>query len=328
MRQSRRASAAGPPGRESGATDRSSAAEPCPHDGSDQCAIRRQDSFVYGGGLVGESTEMRDLRRLIGKVIEADRACPEDAPPCILINGETGTGKELVAHALHHEGKRARWPLREINCASIPHSLLEAELFGHERGAFTDARHARAGLIESAGEGTLFLDEIAELEPVSQAKLLKVIEERKVRRLGSLEDRPVRARIIAASSRSLEVMVRQGLLRPDLYYRLRMIQIPVPSLRERIGDAVVLAEHFVRVFGERYGKPAIRLGGDALQAVGAQAWMGNVRELENVIEQAVVLSEAGVIGAGDLRLPLPQKGVALLRRATLSLVSVKEEPTS
>ena len=283
----------------------------CGGDCNKQCVSRCGGGIVHGRAMLGESAQMRELKKLLGKVIDADDACPEEMPPCVLITGETGTGKELVARALHDEGKRKNRPFREINCASIPNTLLEAELFGHERGAFTDARQARAGLIESAGNGTLFLDEIAELEPASQAKLLKVIEERRVRRLGSLEDRPVQARVIAATSRNLEAMVRQGLFRPDLYYRLRMIQIRVPHLRERLGDAVLLARHFVNCFAGRYGKTGIRLDAEALTMIGSHSWTGNVRELKNVIEEAVVLAEGNVIAAADFRLAVVQRGAEL-----------------
>lgn len=277
-----------------------------PHAG--QCSVKPP----RGRALVGESLPMQALRKRLGKVIDADDACPEQDAPCVLITGETGTGKELVARALHEEGKRRGRPFLEINCASIPAQLLESELFGHARGAFTDARQERAGLFEAACDGTLFLDEVGELELAGQAKLLKVIEERRVRRIGSLEERTVQARVVCATSRNLDAMVRQGLFRADLYYRLRMLRIEVPALRDRLVDVALLAEHFVKQCAGRYGKQGIRLGSEALFAISANAWMGNVRELKNCIEQAVALAEARVIGVAELGLRRTARGEPLL----------------
>ena len=250
--------------------------------------------------MVGESASMVRLRQLVGKVIDADlqRSCSD--APSVLVTGESGTGKELVAQALHAEGPCKAGPFIEVNCAGIPASLLESELFGHEKGAFTDAKEARIGLIESAAGGTLFLDEIGDLEPAAQAKLLKALEEKTVRRLGSSVSRSVDVRFIAATSRDLEQKVRDGEFRADLYYRLRMIRIQVPPLRERNGDVLRLADHFVGVYGPRYGKPGIRLGAEAVAALNASPWRGNVRELKNTIEQAVVLAEDALITVSDL----------------------------
>ena len=250
--------------------------------------------------MVGESQPMRRLKSLIGRVVEADLQHTGAEPPAVLITGETGTGKELVANALHREGSRKAGPFVEVNCAGIPTSLLEAELFGHEKGAFTDAKQMRVGLIESASGGTLFLDEIGDLDPAAQAKLLKVLEERRVRRLGSGAEHQVDVRFVAATSRDLEAMVRDGLFRADLYYRLRMIRIQVPALRERTGDIKRLAEHFTRIYGGRYGKPGARLASEAYAILERQPWHGNVRELKSTIEQALVLAESDVIGVGEL----------------------------
>ena len=250
--------------------------------------------------MVGESQPMRRLKSLIGRVVEADLQHTGAEPPAVLITGETGTGKALVANALHREGSRKAGPFVEVNCAGIPTSLLEAELFGHEKGAFTDAKQMRVGLIESASGGTLFLDEIGDLDPAAQAKLLKVLEERRVRRLGSGAEHQVDVRFVAATSRDLEAMVRDGLFRADLYYRLRMIRIQVPALRERTGDIKRLAEHFTRIYGGRYGKPGARLASEAYAILERQPWHGNVRELKSTIEQALVLAESDVIGVGEL----------------------------
>ena len=250
--------------------------------------------------MVGESQPMRRLKSLIGRVVEADLQHTGAEPPAVLITGETGTGKELVANALYREGSRKAGPFVEVNCAGIPASLLEAELFGHEKGAFTDAKQMRVGLIESASGGTLFLDEIGDLDPAAQAKLLKVLEERRVRRLGSGAEHQVDVRFVAATSRDLEAMVRDGLFRADLYYRLRMIRIQVPALREREGDIKRLAEHFALTYGGRYGKPGVRLASEAYAVLERQPWNGNVRELKSTIEQAVVLAESDVIGVGEL----------------------------
>ena len=258
---------------------------------------------AYALALVGESAPMVRLRSLIGKVIAAEMQRTGAEPPAVLITGETGTGKELVATALHREGNRKEGPFVELNCAGIPASLLEAELFGHERGAFTDARQPKPGLIEAASGGTLFLDEIGDLDLSSQAKLLKVLEERRVRRLGSLDEHKVDLRILAATSRDLEQMVRDRQFRADLYYRLRAIRINVPPLREREGDVALLARHFSQVFGRRYGKPGICLASESLALLSRHPWAGNVRELKNAIEQAVVLLEGEVIMPEDLSLP-------------------------
>ena len=251
-------------------------------------------------GLVGESAPMFLLKALIRKIIDADMQLSGTDSPVVLITGETGTGKELVARALHFEGRHKAGPFIEINCAGIPMALLEAELFGYERGAFTDAKEARPGLIESAAGGTLFLDEIGDLDLASQAKLLKVLEQRCVRRLGALRERSVDAGFLAATSRDLEAMVRDGRFRADLYYRLRMIHAHMPALRDRSVDVVRLAEHFLGIYGARYGKPGLRLSSDAMAALNSHVWEGNVRELKNAIEQAIILVSGHVIEVGDL----------------------------
>ncbi|MEI6304068.1 MAG: sigma-54 dependent transcriptional regulator [Betaproteobacteria bacterium] len=279
--------------------DSGKAGKPTVHIGADKAGAPRT-------GLLGESAPMHALTRLIGKINEADLQTSGLESPAVLVTGETGTGKELVARALHYDGRRKAGPFIELNCAGIPASLLEAELFGYERGAFTDAKTAKLGLIESATGGTLFLDEIGDLDLGSQAKLLKVLEERRVRRLGSVQERSVDARFLAATSCDLEGMVRDGRFRADLYYRLRMIHVHVPALREHSVDVPRLAAHYLDIYAARYGKPGLRISSEAMAALSRHTWPGNVRELKNTIEQAVVLAAANVINSADLlRLPRP-----------------------
>ena len=224
------------------------------------------------------------------------------APPPVLIVGETGTGKELVARALHFEGSRRSGPFVEINCATLSPQLVESELFGHERGAFTDAKERRPGLIQSADHGTLFLDEIGEMLPASQSKLLKVLEDHRIRPVGSARDREVDVRFVAATNVPLEERVRSGEFREDLLYRLRTIRLAVPPLRERGEDAMLLAEHFLADHRRRYGRSELHLEACALEAIRRHSWPGNVRELRNVLEQAALLSVGVGITADDLSL--------------------------
>jgi len=241
---------------------------------------------------------LRDLIRNISAIEPAD----ESAAAPILILGETGTGKELVAKACHQTGPRAKAPFMEINCAALPAHLIEGELFGFEKGAFTDAHARKVGLIEAADGGTLFLDEVGELDMGLQAKLLRVLENLRVRRLGSLTDRQVNVRIVAATNRDLDEQVREGKFRADLMYRLRVFQIQIPPLRARAGDIPVLAAHFLAQLASRYARRELVIGEDAMTALQAHDWPGNVRELRNVLERAVLLKHTGVLGAKDLML--------------------------
>ncbi len=250
--------------------------------------------------LVGGCEGMQQLRCSIGKVVAGDEQLRDDNPPAVLITGETGTGKELVARALHFEGPRRHAPFVEINCASIPAQLLESELFGHERGAFTDAKTRKLGLVESANGGTLFLDEIGDMEPVLQVKLLRLLENRTVRRVGGLRDEGVNVRIIAATHRHLEALVAEGRFRADLYFRIRMIHLSIPALRERGADISLLADHYLALHARRYGKEGLTLSVDARRALLQHRWPGNVRELRNVIEEAVLMSSGPVVESLDL----------------------------
>ena len=250
--------------------------------------------------LVGNCEAMRHLRSAIGKVIAGDERVRDDNPPAVLITGETGTGKELVARALHFEGPRRDEPFVEINCASIPAQLLESELFGHERGAFTDAKTRKLGLVETAERGTLFLDEIGDMDLALQVKLLRLLEDRSIRRLGGLRDQAVNVRIIAATHRPLETMVKDGRFRADLLFRIRMVHLAIPPLRDRGEDILLLAEHFLAMHAQRYGRDGLKLSTGARRAVMQHRWPGNVRELRNVMEQAVLMSAGSVVESTDL----------------------------
>jgi two-component system response regulator AtoC len=252
------------------------------------------------GMLLGNSPPMLQLRERIRAIVEAERNLIEGPPPAVLIRGETGTGKELVARALHFEGQRHAAPFIELNCSVLPLQLLESELFGHERGAFTDAKERKIGLVEAAHEGTLFLDEIGDIELPVQLKLLKLLEDRIVRRVGGVRDRAVDVRFISATNRPLEELVRAGKFRSDLYYRLRVVTIDVPPLRVREGDAELLAAHFLAVHARRYGRADLRFSQRALERIRQHGWPGNVRELRNAVEQAVLSTRGEVIDEPNL----------------------------
>jgi transcriptional regulator with PAS, ATPase and Fis domain len=218
----------------------------------------------------------------------------------VLLEGESGTGKDLVARAIHSAGSRKEKPFMEINCAAIPENLLESELMGHERGAFTGANSRKAGLFELADGGTVFLDEISELRMDLQVKLLRLVETRRFKRVGGVEEIRVDARIIAATNRSLEEAMGQGCFREDLYYRLKVIPIGLPPLRERRGDIPLLAEHFVTRFSAEFGRSVRGLCDEARALLCRYPWPGNVRELRNVIERAIVLGDGDRILPGHL----------------------------
>ncbi|MEH6822776.1 MAG: sigma-54 dependent transcriptional regulator [Motiliproteus sp.] len=253
--------------------------------------------------LVGQSTAITQTKEHIRRIILGSRSLKSAAPPAVLITGETGTGKELVARALHFDGCRAQQPFIELNAATIPSQLVEAELFGYERGAFTGAAGRKAGLVEAADGGTLFLDEIGELALPTQAKLLRLLEDQRVRRLGSVRDKQVSLQIVTATNRSLREMVRNGTFREDLFFRLNTLCIELPPLRNRSGDAPLLAEHFLAELQRKYGKSGMILSADASAAIDAYTWPGNVRELRNTLEQAVMLATGAKILAEQLNIP-------------------------
>jgi DNA-binding NtrC family response regulator len=214
-----------------------------------------------------------------------------DTDATVLVTGESGTGKELLAQAIHKSSPRAGEPFVPVTCSSLPESLIEAELFGHEKGAFTGASAARRGRFEAAGRGTVFLDEVGELPPSLQVKLLRVLQERSFERLGSNQPRPMEARVICATNRDLKQMVKAGTFRLDLYYRLNTIEIAVPPLRSRLDDVILLAHTFLQNFAERYNRPARRISPAVMASLQEHDWPGNVRELQNVIEHAVVVCD-------------------------------------
>jgi two-component system response regulator AtoC len=254
--------------------------------------------------LIGASRALTAVKETVRQILEAEAKMTAGDLPAILITGETGTGKELVARALHFDGLRRDGPFVELNCASIPSNLLETELFGHERGAFTDAKDRKTGLVEAAEGGTLFLDEIGEVDPAIQAKLLKLLEEKTVRRIGSVRERKVNIRIISATNQDLEQLVRSGRFRSDLYFRLRIISIGLPPLRERGEDVLLLARHFLQVHGRRYGKRELMLAPEAERLLLGYPWPGNVRELKNVLEQTVLLARDRLILPEQIALPV------------------------
>ncbi|HEV8584755.1 MAG TPA: sigma-54 dependent transcriptional regulator [Methylomirabilota bacterium] len=242
--------------------------------------------------LVGQSPEMVAIYKLVARVAVSDTT--------VLIQGETGTGKELVARAIHYAGPRAERPFVVIDSAAIPETLFESELFGHERGAFTGAVNTRRGLLETARGGTCFLDEVSELSPALQAKLLRVLQDRVLRRVGGNEPIPVDVRIVAATNRDLKKRVEDGAFREDLYYRLNGVTLQVPPLRERGDDVMLLAEHFARRYAAAAGKTSGGWAPEALEALRAYAWPGNVRELEHAVERAVALAHSSLLLPEDL----------------------------
>jgi DNA-binding NtrC family response regulator len=263
----------------------------------------RQASNSELKNLLGESAPMLALKDKIRRLAAAEASLADDDLPAVLITGETGTGKEVVARAVHFEGPRKGQPFIELNCASIPAHLIEAELFGYERGAFTDARERKFGLVEAADGGTLFLDEIGELDLATQSKLLKVLEEKKVRRLGGLRENRINFRIIAATNQDLQRRVQEGKFRSDLYYRLKMVHLPLPALRERDGDVMLLANAFLAMHGARYRKPRLYFSTQAEKRLQSWHWPGNVRELRNMLEQIVLMAQSDVVSAEDVLFP-------------------------
>lgn len=242
--------------------------------------------------MIGESEPMQKVKTLARKMSTSPASTT-------LITGESGTGKDLLAKIIHYSSSRAARPFVNITSSALPETLLESELFGHERGAFTDARTQKRGLIEQADEGTVFLDEIGEIPPSLQAKLLRVLEEKRFRRLGGAADLHVDVRIIAATNRNLEDAVRDGKFRDDLYYRLNVLRIEMPPLRVRDRDIVLLAQYFVELFAREFKRPVRRLSRAAEDALLKYSWPGNVRELRNLVERAVLLAEGDTLEPSD-----------------------------
>jgi two-component system response regulator AtoC len=247
-------------------------------------------------GVVGNEEAFRDVLDVVGAVAETDAT--------ILITGESGTGKEVVARAIHRASKRARGPFVAVNCGAIPEALLESELFGHARGAFTGATHARAGRFQLAEGGTLFLDEIGDMPLSFQVKLLRVMQERQFEVLGDGVTRTADVRVIAATHRDLPAMVKSGAFREDFYYRLNVVDVKLPALRERAGDIPLLAEHFIGVSNARHGTNVVGVQPEVLEALARHSWPGNVRELGNVIERMVIFQKRGQLEVTGLPLAI------------------------
>lgn len=250
----------------------------------------------YGfGALIGSGPKMRVVFDTIRKVAQTDLTC--------LIRGESGTGKELVAQALHHRSPRHAEPFVAVNCAAISRELVESELFGHEKGAFTGADARRLGRFEAAHGGTIFLDEIGDMPLETQAKVLRVLQERVLERVGGNRPIEIDVRVIAATHRDLETEVREGRFRPDLYYRLAVVPIELPPLRERVEDIPLLVERFMEQLSSRLNRSRQNLTPEALSSLSRYTWPGNVRELRNVVEQSAVLASGPAVAAGDVMLP-------------------------
>jgi formate hydrogenlyase transcriptional activator len=246
--------------------------------------VRSEANFE---GIVGQSAALRRVLQQVETVASSDST--------VLLLGETGTGKELVARAIHNRSRRCRRALVKVNCAAIPSGLLESEIFGHERGAFTGAITQQTGRLELADQGTLFLDEVGDIPLELQPKLLRVLQEREFERLGSTRTRRVEVRVVAATHRDLERMMAESQFRSDLYYRLNVFPIEIPPLRARSEDIPLLVRHFVQQFAARMGKTIETIPADAMDALTGYAWPGNIRELQNLIERAVLLSTGSVL---------------------------------
>jgi len=259
----------------SSAGDAEEASEP----GSGGVRVRHQ--------MVGTSEPMQQVHRLIERVADIDAS--------VLIVGESGTGKELISRAIHNSGSRASRPFVAVACGAIPETLIEAELFGHEKGAFTGSVGTREGYLEQAGDGTLFLDEIGELSPYTQIKLLRVLQQREFNRLGSNRLMPLRARFIFATHRNLEELVAEGKFRQDLFFRINVMKIEAPALRDRPEDIPHITSHFVNQYARSFRKPKMSIAPEAMESMKDYSWPGNVRELENVVQQAIIMSTGNVV---------------------------------
>jgi len=252
-----------------------------------------ESSFLFSG-IIGKSKPWKAVLDLVQRVVDTDVS--------LLITGESGTGKELIARAIHNQGRRSGKAFIAINCSAIPETLLESELFGYRKGAFTGANSDKKGLFEFADKGTLFLDEVADLSQSLQAKLLRVLQEREIRRVGDLETRKIDVRLIAATNKDLKEEVKAGRFREDLYFRLNIVEIHLPPLRDRKEDIPLLAEHFMKRANEIHGRNIKRIDSSAMEILLKYRWYGNVRELQNVVERAVVLSRSDEIRSEDIQL--------------------------
>jgi two-component system response regulator AtoC len=263
--------------------------------------VRRALDRVLAGGevaenpgeMVGQSAPMKEVYSMVSRVAPTSST--------VLIRGESGTGKELVARAVHDQSKRRGKPFIKVICAALPETLIESELFGYEKGAFTGAAASKPGRFELAEGGTIFLDEIGELTPATQVKLLRVLQDRQYERIGGVTTLRADVRVLAATHRDLEVLVREGKFREDLFYRINVVPVLMPALRERPGDIPLLVEHFMKRLRQEHGKPSVKFDGKAIQALAGHSRPGNVRELQNVVERLVVLNLSGLILEQDVR---------------------------
>lgn len=278
----------------------------------------RQSQGIKGPDIIGECEQMRTLSEHISKFAPTDST--------VLVLGETGTGKELVARRIHGQSRRSEQPLVSVNCAAIPETLIESELFGYEKGAFTGANTNRQGLIEAADGGTLFLDEIGELPFEAQARLLRFIQEGEIRRIGAVQPRKVNVRLICATHRDLQGLAAEGSFRQDLYYRINVLRLHLPPLRERGKDILFLAEHLLETQRKKLGKTAMVLSPRAIQAITTYQWPGNVRELEHAIERAVVLTDEVEIDNDALGIDLELVNINRLRGDRVS--NTKRQPST
>ncbi|MFC1763560.1 sigma-54 interaction domain-containing protein, partial [Planctomycetota bacterium] len=288
----------------------------------DKLKLRRSEHMTLGHvvparkGFIGDSKAMQDVFVTINKAAATSAT--------VLITGESGTGKELAARAIHYGGPRSSAAFVPVNCGGIPEALLESELFGHVKGAFTGADESRAGFFHAADGGTIFLDEVSDMSLAMQVKLLRVLQDKEVCMIGSNRSRKVDVRILAATNRDLQGLVRKGLFRDDLFYRLNVITVFIPPLRERGDDILLLAQHFVTKFATESGRSPLRLSDKALQSLRNYNWPGNVRELENVVQRLVVMTDGDAIEVPDL--PTLMRFSALRERGlTRTLADVESE---
>jgi transcriptional regulator with PAS, ATPase and Fis domain len=280
--------------------------------------LRAEDRERYNfSNIVGRSKPMQQLFEVIKRI-----AARRDASALII--GSTGTGKELVARAIHYNSDRKDAPFMPINCSAIPETLLESELFGHQKGAFTGAHETRRGLIEEAQGGTVFLDEINTLSMNLQVKLLRVLQERVVRRVGGRENIPIDIRLVSASNQELEEGVRRGEFRQDLYYRLNVVPVRLPDLKDRREDIPLLVHHFLQKFAQQHGEPVRRFSNEAMRVLMTHSWPGNVRELENAVEHSLTMGTGDVLNPEDLPVSVTSPERDIVEEATLDNVTLAE----
>lgn len=274
--------------------------------------LREEVEKNYGfSNIIGESEEIKEVQRLIAQVARTKST--------VLISGESGTGKELVARAIHHQSPRNKKPFVAVHCAALTETLLESELFGHEKGSFTDAHERKIGRFELADQGTIFLDEISELSPGVQVKLLRVLQEQEFMRVGGTKMVKVEVRVVAATNQDLEKRVREGKFREDLYYRINIVPLFVPPLRERKSDVELLTLHFLKRYKQELNSPVKEITPEAMRLLEEYQWQGNIRELENVIERALVLADKEIILPEDLPLNIKREvSIADLKQSVLS----------